>query len=129
MILFNNSWNHIHVSVEYNINTGHVGVYTSYANQEKSRINGKKHLKKRRKIMNHLKENGCAICGYNDCVDALDFHHTNPKDREFNVKVGSLNKNEELIVNELNKCILLCSNCHREIHSKEGWCYGARKGM
>ena len=62
----------------------------------------------------------CSICGYDRGVDALEFHHTNPNEKEF--KLGSGNtiswrdyKNEAL------KCILVCSNCHKEIHSKIGY--------
>lgn len=76
---------------------------------------------KNRKILINLKINGCAICGYNKCVNALNFHHTNPKDKEFYINAYTITKKN--IVEELNKCILLCSNCHDEIHfrGKELW--------
>ncbi len=62
----------------------------------------------------------CSICGYNKCVDALEFHHKNPKEKEF--KLGSSNTMSwEEYKNELKKCILVCSNCHKEIHSKIGY--------
>lgn len=58
----------------------------------------------------------CANCGYNDCIAALDFHHTNPKTKtmELNRKIECLLTKE--IYNELDKCTLLCANCHRTIH-------------
>ena len=64
----------------------------------------------------------CSICGYDKCIDALKFHHKNPKEKDF--KIGSCNtmfwrdyKAETL------KCILVCSNCHKEIHSELGYIY------
>jgi 5-methylcytosine-specific restriction endonuclease McrA len=62
----------------------------------------------------------CSICGYNKCVDALEFHHKNPKEKEFKLGSGNTMSWEEY-KNELKKCILVCSNCHKEIHSKIGY--------
>ena len=62
----------------------------------------------------------CSICGYNKCVDALEFHHKNPKEKEFKLGSGNTMSCEEY-KNELKKCILVCSNCHKEIHSKIGY--------
>jgi 5-methylcytosine-specific restriction endonuclease McrA len=68
------------------------------------------------KIMTELKINGCAICGYNESTFALEFHHTNPKSKKFNLAtLSGLSRSESSIVDELNKCILLCSNCHKKI--------------
>ena len=69
------------------------------------------------RLMRDLKINGCAICGYDKCNISLVFHHVNPKNKKYSlVQIDSLS-NEKLI-SELNKCILLCCNCHGEIHSK-----------
>ena len=58
----------------------------------------------------------CISCGYNKCLGALTFHHRNQKEKEY--EIGSiLDWNEELIINELNKCDLLCFNCHMELHN------------
>lgn len=62
--------------------------------------------------------NGCAKCGYNKCIDALEFHHVNPQDKLFTVSSTSNHSIEDL-TKEAEKCIILCANCHREIHSKE----------
>ncbi len=59
----------------------------------------------------------CMICGYDRCVDALDFHHTNPKDKEFGLGIGGLTRAWKRVQKEADKCILVCSNCHREIHA------------
>lgn len=59
----------------------------------------------------------CSKCGYSSCIDALDFHHTDPTKKEFSVsdiRKGSLKK----YLSEVDKCVLLCANCHRELHSE-----------
>ena len=55
-------------------------------------------------------------CGYNKCKSALEFHHLNPKEKEFTIS-GSHCYSWGRIKKELDKCILLCANCHREIES------------
>lgn len=68
-----------------------------------------------KEMMHFLKINGCAICGYDKCNAALDFHHVNPEDKKFNIVISRTTRSD--LADELNKCILLCSNCHREIHN------------
>lgn len=62
----------------------------------------------------------CSICGYNKCVDALEFHHKNPNEKEFKLGSGNTMSWKEY-KNEAMKCILVCSNCHKEIHYKLGY--------
>jgi hypothetical protein len=61
----------------------------------------------------------CSTCGYDRCIRALEFHHLEPdkktKDFEKRFKVWSFERQKK----ELENCIIVCSNCHREIHSKE----------
>ena len=57
----------------------------------------------------------CACCGYDKCQSALEVHHLNPEEKEFTV-AQNLNKSWDLIQQELQKGILVCANCHREIH-------------
>ena len=59
----------------------------------------------------------CCLCGYSKYFGALDFHHVNPSEKEF--AIGSLRAyGEEKLKYELDKCILVCKNCHAEIHGK-----------
>lgn len=59
----------------------------------------------------------CQCCGYDRCVESLDFHHIDPSEKELAFgKIRASPKKWESICNELRKCILVCSNCHREIH-------------
>ena len=75
----------------------------------------KKRYEKINKFINDYKlSKGCAICGYNKCASALDFHHPN-NDKEFNVSIGKTSKSIEKIKQEMNKCTVICSNCHREL--------------
>lgn len=60
----------------------------------------------------------CEKCGYNKCIAALDFHHKNPKDKDFSIAHVKLTTFTDLIKQELDKCQLVCANCHREIHAR-----------
>ena len=57
----------------------------------------------------------CTRCGYDKCMDALEFHHLDPAAKEFLLgeKRGA---NIEVLREELAKCILVCRNCHTELH-------------
>jgi hypothetical protein len=58
----------------------------------------------------------CSICGYNKSVNALHFHHKDPTQKDFGISKSI--KSWEKIKIELDKCILLCANCHAEEHEK-----------
>ncbi len=82
------------------------------------------HYSNRQQWINLFKElnvTQCANCGYNKCFNAIDFHHMNPEEKEFIISpllVKKFTKERvELVMNELKKCIPLCANCHRELHS------------
>jgi hypothetical protein len=56
-------------------------------------------------------------CGYNKCLDAMEFHHKDPEQKDFQISEAIRRYiSDEEILKELDKCILLCSNCHRELH-------------
>ena len=57
----------------------------------------------------------CAICGYSRCMRALIFHHPDPTQKEFPI-ASFLCCALNTLKNEIDKCVLLCSNCHAEIH-------------
>ena len=62
---------------------------------------------------------GCQVCGYNKYAKVLDFHHTG-EDKEFSIghAITQCMKLEK-IKEEIEKCIVLCRNCHAELHIKE----------
>ena len=60
----------------------------------------------------------CAYCGYSRCNDALALHHLDPSQKELSISNIRANpKSWSSIVKELRKCILLCHNCHSEVHA------------
>lgn len=59
----------------------------------------------------------CNICSYNKCAAALELHHLDPSKKNFSFgSVRADPKKWDVIVEELRKCIMLCANCHRELH-------------
>ena len=60
--------------------------------------------------------NECKNCGYNRCIQALEFHHLDPATKDFSFSDHYYKKWEEMKV-ELKKCVLLCCRCHREVES------------
>lgn len=57
----------------------------------------------------------CVVCGYNTCIWALDCHHKDPETKSFSVSKYH-SRSWDNLKPELDKCILLCANCHRELH-------------
>lgn len=57
----------------------------------------------------------CKRCGFNENISILHFHHLDPGDKKYNIS-EKLNRGFEFIQSELNKCILLCVNCHLIVH-------------
>lgn len=78
----------------------------------------------RRKALkiNLVKEKGgkCEICGYDKCVEALQFHHKEPNEKDFSISQISsyTEKTIKKCYEEIEKCMLVCANCHAEIHAK-----------
>lgn len=58
----------------------------------------------------------CILCGYSKCVDAMEFHNRNPEEKDFGIGHKGLTRSWESIKKELDKCDLLCANCHAELH-------------
>lgn len=58
----------------------------------------------------------CERCGYDTYLGALDFHHIDQTDKDFTI--GNRDYKLKECVEESKKCILICANCHREIHAK-----------
>lgn len=61
----------------------------------------------------------CQKCGYDNCDNALHFHHKNPEDKEFGIARARLDGEKftiEKVLVEVDKCDLLCANCHAEEH-------------
>ena len=62
----------------------------------------------------------CEKCGYDNCLAALTFHHIDENTKEYTLDIGSIQRyKKELLEKELDKCQLLCFNCHMELHHAE----------
>lgn len=81
----------------------------------------KKAVAKRRKELRQKAINlwggKCKICGYKKCDKALEFHHIDGKDKEFGISQRGVTRSWKKVEQELKKCILICANCHREVHA------------
>ena len=93
------------------------------ANKEKCKARAKHFtkittLKNRELSERYRKLVGCKRCGYNECIQALEYHHVGVKDRNVSLLVGH-GCSTKRVKNEIRKCIVLCTNCHRELHAAE----------
>jgi hypothetical protein len=79
----------------------------------------KDHSIRARAYITEVKSRGCQLCGYNKCISAIEFHHVGEKDFEL---TRSTSRSINSIIREMAKCVVICANCHREIHEREiGW--------
>lgn len=60
----------------------------------------------------------CEYCQYSKYIGALDFHHLEPTGKDFSISTDGFTRSWEFLRLELDKCIMLCSNCHREEHNR-----------
>lgn len=78
----------------------------------------KKWRKKVKEIILTCMGGQCQICQYKKCPTALELHHVNPDEKDFSFGfIMASCRNWGVIYSEIEKCILLCSNCHREVHA------------
>lgn len=70
-----------------------------------------------KKICVEYKGGQCKLCGYNKYYGALEFHHVDPMLKRFNISQVKSYKFSDFVKEELDRCELLCSNCHREVES------------
>jgi glycerol-3-phosphate cytidylyltransferase-like family protein len=74
--------------------------------------------RKRTKIkLVEYKGGKCEICGYDKCTSALSFHHKDPAEKDFSI--SSKSYSFERLKEEVDKCMLVCQNCHIEIHESK----------
>ena len=80
----------------------------------------KKAVQKRRHQIREMaleyKGKKCAICGYNEYIQALEFHYLIDDDKDFGISAKGYTRSWKQVRSELDKCVLLCANCHREVH-------------
>lgn len=67
------------------------------------------------RIIKKARGGKCVRCGYNKCSSALEFHHLDPSKKDFTISNSQFRLKDG--VEESKKCVLLCSNCHKELHA------------
>jgi len=88
-----------------------------YADRAKYLIQAvKKRRKKIREMAVEYKGGKCALCGYNKCIQALEFHHNSTTGKDFGISDKGYTRSWDRVKKEIDKCILVCANCHRELH-------------
>ena len=82
--------------------------------REENKANVIKRRKQNKLTLVEYKGGKCERCGYCKCIDALEFHHIDPTTKEAkNLGTTAAIAKQKA---EADKCILVCANCHREIH-------------
>ena len=84
-----------------------------YKSKEQRKHRERKRSRERKAFVDSFKAKGCALCGYNKCMAALEFHH--PEDNK-KIEISQC-WSMEAIKKEIHKCTCVCANCHREIHA------------
>lgn len=74
-----------------------------------------KRIKNKKKKLVELFGGQCSRCGYNKYLGALQFHHIKPKEKSFGIAEKYQSYSLERLLDEAEKCILLCANCHFEV--------------
>ncbi|MDD5732017.1 MAG: HNH endonuclease signature motif containing protein [Patescibacteria group bacterium] len=75
--------------------------------------------KRLRELAIEYKGGKCQKCGYKKCLEALEFHHLDENKKNFGLSARGVTRSWDKVKREIDKCILVCANCHREIHAKE----------
>jgi len=90
-----------------------------YRDKHRERVNKKNNYRKKKKrewVIDLKQKLKCKRCN-NDKFYCLDFHHLNPAEKDFNISHAISRKyGKERILKEIEKCIVLCKNCHSEVH-------------
>ena len=78
-------------------------------------------VKRKRKQLKQMaveyKGGKCSICGYDRSVEALEFHHIDPSQKTFGIAAKGYTNGWDKMKAELDKCVPLCSNCHKEVEA------------
>ena len=92
----------------------------TYQDVREANIRGVTRRRKKIRLMaiEHL-GGKCMRCGYSKYPEVLEFHHRYPSQKDFNVSKKGLTRSWERTKKEIEKCDLLCANCHREMHVEQ----------
>lgn len=100
-----------------------IAYHANNTTKEKALCKNKNNRFSRRKELKSKAGGECKICGYKKCLAALHFHHREPKHKKFEITAYIWGAIKNISLKELNaeleKCDLLCANCHAEVHFLE----------
>lgn len=96
-----------------------ISYHLSESVRENYRIARRRNRYKQRRELKIKHGGKCSICGYDKCLDALDFHHKDPSNKIESVSHLFYLKSKKSAHQEAEKCILICRNCHAELHADE----------
>lgn len=102
------------------MNRGTISYYCSNKTREAKRVRRLTNRNKKKLQCLEYKGGKCMVCGFNKFPTALDFHHLDSETKEKNIaELFARNWSFEKMKQELDKCIILCSNCHRALHNND----------
>ena len=108
--------------ISYHCRMNGVGGNQIFLTDEERKVKNYQKVKSHRQNLKikaiEYKGGKCEICGYDKCEWALDFHHLDSTKKDFGIS-QYIKLSWEKVRNELDKCIMVCANCHREIHYNE----------
>lgn len=116
--IFGNRWSFIEKEINKCILLCHnCHVEEHFKDKIKYQLNNTRASKNKEILLKFIGSKECSCCKYDKCSAALEFHHMNKEEKEFDI--GDINKVlknvhelEINIIDEINKCVLLCKNCH-----------------
>lgn len=82
--------------------------------------------RKVRELAVEYKGGKCQKCGYRRCIEALEFHHIEVSKKDFGISAKGYTRSWKRVKEEIDKCVMLCANCHREIHVENAASTGNR---
>lgn len=89
-------------------------------NRHQNYVSQQQRGRQRRQLLIQRKGGGCELCGYRRNGAALAFHHPDPSVKSFGIDLRKCsNTSWEALAAEAQKCLLLCLNCHAEIHNPD----------
>mgnify|MGYP000862484749 CR=1 FL=1 len=98
--------------------TEHVKESGGYLRCKKCRVEAVSNRRKnvKRKLIEYA-GGKCIHCGYDRCDGVLQFHHRDPKEKSFAIAKSGLTRSFDKLKAEVDKCDLVCANCHAEVHA------------
>ena len=105
---------------EFNKDSGKANGLHSYCKKCRKKDDRDRSMKMKQKYIDYKKTLSCKKCGENRHY-VLEFHHLDPSKKEFTIgaAMASGRINFEKAKEEIDKCVVLCANCHREVHYLE----------